>query len=69
MKGVNDMKPDRKSYSKLFAFGLDCERPIGGNCVGNCRIVSQNLDCERPIGGKCVGNCRIADTHAAGLVW
>ena len=32
------MKPDKKSYSKLFAFGLDCERPIGGNCVGNCRV-------------------------------
>ncbi|MBQ7155404.1 MAG: hypothetical protein IJR85_07630 [Synergistaceae bacterium] len=63
------MKPDRSSYSKLFAYGLDCERPIGGSCVGNCRIVSQNLDCMRPIGGNCTGNCRIADTHAAGLVW
>ena len=32
------MKPDRKSYAKMFSYGLDCERPIGGRCVGNCMI-------------------------------
>lgn len=63
------MKPDRKSYAKMFSYGLDCERPIGGRCVGNCMIVSQNLDCMRPIGGRCVGNCMVHASGNSGLVW
>ncbi|MBQ7561745.1 MAG: hypothetical protein IJS99_07935 [Synergistaceae bacterium] len=68
------MKPDTQSYAKLFSYGLNCERPIGGNCVGNCRVLDNKLlscgfDCERPIGGNCVGNCRVFDNTAASLVW
>ena len=47
-----------KVYENLFSSNSDCMRPIGGNCVGNCRKTGSNSDCMRPIGGNCVGNCR-----------
>ena len=57
-----------KDYIKMFASNTDCLRPIGGNCVGNCRKTGSNVDCLRPIGGNCVGNCRKAGMNKQ-LVW
>lgn len=48
----------KEVYEKLAISNMDCARPIGGNCVGNCRRAPTNMDCMRPIGGNCVGNCR-----------
>ncbi len=63
------MLPDRFSYSKLLHSNLDCTRPIGGNCQGNCRVIASNIDCMRPIGGNCKGNCRVVASNATLLVW
>lgn len=52
------MIADKVIYERLLVSNSDCMRPIGGNCVGNCRKVGSNNDCMRPIGGNCVGNCR-----------
>ena len=52
------MVASAKDYEKLSISNTDCARPIGGNCVGNCRKTGSNVDCLRPIGGNCVGNCR-----------
>lgn len=49
--------------NKKVLFNVDCNRPIGGNCVGNCRKTNDFVDCSRPIGGKCVGNCRKTNTE------
>ena len=58
MKRVKNMTATTKDYAELALSNTDCLRPIGGNCVGNCRKVGSNTDCLRPIGGNCVGNCR-----------
>lgn len=51
------MVANKQQYNQL-AGNIDCLRPRGGNCVGNCRKTGSNSDCLRPIGGNCVGNCR-----------
>lgn len=62
------MVANEKVYKKLLASNSDCMRPIGGNCVGNCRRTASNSDCMRPIGGNCVGNCRRTGTNTK-LKW
>lgn len=52
------MVPTKKDYADLVQTNIDCLRPIGGKCVGNCRKTGTNVDCLRPVGGICRGNCR-----------
>ena len=56
------------AHYNLLSGNTDCVRPIGGNCVGNCRKTGHNSDCLRPIGGNCVGNCRKTGTKST-LKW
>ena len=58
LMAVIKMTATKDDYKKLSVGNSDCLRPIGGNCVGNCRKTGSNVDCLRPIGGNCVGNCR-----------
>lgn len=51
------MVATKNAYEELLP-SMDCSRPRGGNCTGNCRKSPSQQDCLRPIGGKCVGNCR-----------
>ena len=55
------MVATKKDYNVLKGNNTKCMRPIGGNCVGNCRKSGTNTECMRPIGGNCVGNCRKAE--------
>lgn len=50
--------------NKKNLYNVECNRPIGGNCAGNCRKTEVNVECNRPIGGNCAGNCRKTDTES-----
>lgn len=62
------MLASNTQYSKMFGNQTDCQRTIGGNCVGNCRKSATTTDCQRTIGGNCVGNCR-KSAKATSLKW
>lgn len=47
--------------NKKVLYNVECNRPIGGNCAGNCRKTEKYVECSRPIGGNCAGNCRKTD--------
>lgn len=68
LRGVIHMIATEKEYQELLMGNTKCLRPIGGNCVGNCRKTDTNLDCFRPIGGNCVGNCRKSGNESH-LIW